>query len=129
MKSNIKTILILVFVVLWAIYITNERGEWTAKSFSFHLFASGFITGFFCLIGSCFERNEIKWVIFIIFMYLMSAISNRAKELKYRDIREREARRVEWENYQAWYNSLSPYKRLEVDNERLREENAYLQRR
>ena len=82
MKSDIKAVLVLVAIVSVAVFATNERGEWTIGSFVFNLFVSGFITGFAYLIGSCFERHEARWIVFIIYIAVIGAYLDRAKELK-----------------------------------------------
>jgi len=59
----------------------------------------------------------------------MAVILQKAQELKVRDDRELEAKRIEMQKYEAWYNSLNPYQKLQVDNERLQEENSRLRQR
>ena len=113
----------------FVVYVTNERGNWSIGSFIFNLLASAFITGIFLLFGSLIKSRDMRLMVFCLYLVIMAVYLQKAQELKVRDDLELEARRVEMQKYEAWYNSLNPYQKLQVDNERLQEENSRLQQR
>lgn len=127
---NSDTIYSVLFVgfISFVIYVTKEQGDWSIKLFMLNLIVCGFVACVLLLIGSLLKGNEAKGFLFVVYVCIMSAYLQNARQSKIRKEREREALRIEWENYQAWYNSLSEFQKLQVDNERLREENAVLSR-
>ena len=130
MKSDdIKALAIILTIPLVAICVTNERDEWSIGIFIFNLFVSIFLTGFACLVASCTERVAWKLFVFFLYVFAVSFLLDSAKSQRTKRIREQETRRIRMERYEAWYNSLTPYQKLQEDNERLREENALLQQK